>query len=163
MNQHAHMQRMPARLGSVLRRRPLRSAAGLIGAVTIAGGIAAAVQPAAQAAGTSHHTVIRLTSISKDMTRVPIGGVEVDVDKSGGKVIGADTLICRVVSKKKPPKCAATVDLSGGVLLFTATPTKTGAVGRLTGASGKYAGSTGSIRATSESPTRTKVVIRLSK
>jgi hypothetical protein len=47
--------------------------------------------------------------VTKATTKIPFGIIEADIDKNGaGKVVGADSLICRGTSPSKPPKCAYT-------------------------------------------------------
>jgi hypothetical protein len=135
-------------------------------AVTLAGAVsaAAATAQAATAAPAASATTITLIGVTKANTRVPHGGVEVDViDNQAGKAIGAGSLVCHVTSEKAPPKCAVSLNLPGGYLFFSVTGTKTGAAGLLAAGTGKYAGTTGKIVATGISKTRTRVVVTLHK
>lgn len=134
-------------------------------AVTLAGAVSAAAIPLAQAAtaaGPAATTTLTFQGVTKANTRVPNGGVEVDVVRNlSGAAIGADSLVCHVTSRKAPPKCAVSFSLPGGYLFFSVTATKTGAAGPEVGGTGKYAHTTGSIVATGISATKTKVVVTL--
>jgi hypothetical protein len=133
-------------------------------AVTLAGAVTAAAIPLAQAATAAAPatTTITLVTVTKANTRVPHGGVEVDViENQSGTAIGADSLVCHVSSPKSPPKCAVSLSLPGGYLFFAVTATKTGAGGPLVAGTGRYAHTTGKVVATGISRTKTKVVVTL--
>jgi hypothetical protein len=159
-----HTPAAPSRISPARRLRP-RSVLALGGGLAVAGALTAAAVPLAQAAPNSPNsptTTIRLISVTKAMTRIPSGGVEVDVDQnSGGRVVGADSLICHVVPPSRQPKCAVSIDLAGGDLFFVVTGTRTGAAGRFVGGTGRYAGDSGTVTATNTSATKSRVVIRL--
>jgi hypothetical protein len=164
MNPHtaAHPAAGTQPSGSRRRLSPLRSAVLAGSVLALAGGATAIAVPLALAGTTSSSTTIRLISTAKSQTRFTGGGVEVDVDKNAaGKVVGADSLICRVASRTAPPKCAATISLAKGDLFFTVTGTRTGATGRLVRGTGAYARDSGKITATNITATKTQVVIKL--
>lgn len=147
------------------RRLWLRPVVALGSAAALAAAVTAAILPAAQAAATAPATAtIRVTAVTKATVKVPFGIVETDVVENGAaRIVGAASLICRGTGPTSPPHCAATLDLSRGDLFFTVTGTKSGAAGRLAKGTGSYAGMRGSIVATSESATKTRLVIKLHK
>jgi predicted RNA-binding protein YlqC (UPF0109 family) len=131
-------------------------AAGL--ATVAAVGVAA--PPAHASAGPN---TITFVSVTKTNIRVPSGSIEIDVDKtSHGKVLGADSLNCRVNGPKKAPVCAVSIDLARGdlfaVLKFTESPVTRGT---LIGGTGKYANAKGTIVGTGVSQTKADIVVTI--
>jgi hypothetical protein len=132
-------------------------------ALTVAGAIAATAISLAPAAASSA-TTISLVSVQKAFKQVPTGAVIIDVDSTtAGKVVGSDSLNCRVSGPKSAPVCATTVNLPAGDLFLVTTPTKTGATGRVVAGTGAYAGRTGTVLAThvNRSGTKSDVTISL--
>jgi hypothetical protein len=151
------------RISSVLRLR-LRPVIAIGGGLAVAAAVTGTAVPLAQAAARSPVTTIRLESVTKATTKIPFGIIEADIDKNGaGKVVGADSLVCRGTSPSSPPKCAVSVDLAKGDLFFVVTGTRSGAAGRVVGGTGVYAKYSGTVTATTVSATRTEVVIKLRK
>jgi hypothetical protein len=145
-------------------RQRLRPVVAIGGGLAVVAAVAATAGSLAQAAVSSPTTTIRFLSVTKATTKIPFGIIEADIDKNGaGKVIGADTLICRGTSPSKPPKCAVSVDLAKGDLFFAVTGTQSGTTGRLVGRTGVYAKYSGTVTAIQLSATRTRVVIKLRK
>jgi hypothetical protein len=149
---------------SPVRRLRLRPVIAIGGGLAVAAAVTATAGAMAQAAASSPTTTIRFASATEATTKIPFGIIEADIDKNGaGKVVGADSLICRGTSPSKPPKCAVSVDLANGDLFFAVTGTQSGTTGRLVGGTGAYAKHSGTVTATQLSPTRTRVVIKLRK
>jgi hypothetical protein len=149
------------------RRIPVRGRLVLAAcaATALAGGVTAAALPAANAAAASPSVTIRLMDIEKASARTPVGIAEIDVDHNGsatGKVVGQDTLECRI-SAHKASRCTGVIDLTKGDLLFTGSANQAGAKGKLVKATGGYAGWSGTAVTTNLSQTKTKIVIHLHK
>jgi hypothetical protein len=143
-------------------RRPvvLAAACGLAVAGLATAAVPAALAARAQAA---HTTTIRLVSIQVTAKMIPTAVLESDKDETaGGKVAGADGLVC-LVPARKFGACVAAINLTKGALFFEGAPTRTGAAGKIVGGTGRYAGAAGTLVATNASATKTFLVIKLSK
>jgi hypothetical protein len=143
-------------------RRPaaLAAACGIAVAGLAAGAGPAALAEQAHAART---TTIRLVSIQVTAKMIPTAVLESDKDETGGgKVAGADGLVC-LIPARKFGACVAAINLSKGALFFEGAPTKSGAAGKIVGGTGEYAGAAGTLVATNASATRTLLVIKLRK
>ncbi len=93
------------------------------------------------------------------MDMVPTGGVEIDlVENAAGKVVGADSLVCRG-GADGPPKCGVTISLPAGNVFASATGTSSGAAGTVVGGTGHYTGIRGTIVAKNLTQTKTRITL----
>jgi hypothetical protein len=86
--------------------------------------------------------------------------VAADKDKSGGEVIGTDSLTC-VVRTRTTARCHVAAAFKGGILLgaFTQNSDTGDLSGKVIGGTGKFDGATGTISGTAQSQNREKVTL----
>jgi hypothetical protein len=139
----------------------VRTSAVLVGATAITG-TGAFLLPAIAAPHAATHT-LKFTSITKSQTNFSKSQFgQADVDKSGGKIIGFDTLNIKFIPKTNTGKGNVVVNLKAGFINSTLKISSTGAItGKLTGGTGKFKNVTGTLAATNlnKAGTRTAVTI----
>lgn len=139
----------------------VRTSIVLVGATAITG-TGAFLLPAIAAPHAATHT-LKFTSItksSKNFSKTQFG--EADVDKSGGKIIGFDTVSGKFNPSTNTGKGNVAINLKPGFIYSTLKFAANGAItGKLTGGTGKFKNVTGTLAATNlnKAGTRTAVTI----
>jgi hypothetical protein len=130
--------------------------------ILVLGACVAAVSLPASASTTVK--VIRLTAVQQSQKESKTGFVVHDIDFSGTKRVGHDTLTCTLVSKVKA-NCKLLIVLAGGTLKGTVPIlfSKTQGAGVITSGTGSYAGAKGALvyRNLNKQGTRTSLVVTL--